>query len=66
MKQEDLIKKIDEKIAQLEKEENPIELLRKALIKKKIISEDTILNLEESEKLFRLLEEELESKKSKK
>ena len=66
MKQEDLIKKIDEKIVQLEKEENPIELLRKALIKKKIISEDTILNLEESEKLFRLLEEELESKKSKK
>lgn len=36
MKPEDLIKKIDEKIAQLEKEENPYELLKKALLKKKL------------------------------
>lgn len=63
MKPEDLIKKIDEKIVQLEKEENPTELLRKALIKKKIILKDRILNQEEAEKLFKLLEKELKNKK---
>lgn len=63
MKLEDLIKKIDEKIAQLEKEENPIELLRKALIKKEIISKDTVLNQKELEGLFGLLEKELKNKK---
>lgn len=63
MKPEDLIKKIDEKIAQLEKEENPIELLRKALIKKEIISKDTVLNQKELEGLFGLLEKELKNKK---
>ncbi len=62
MNSEDLIKKIDEKIAQLEKEENPIELLRKSLIKKEIISKDTVLNQEEAEKLFKLLEKELKNK----
>lgn len=65
MNPEDLIKKIDEKIDQLEKEENPIELLRKALIKKEIISKDTVLNQEESERLFSLLEKELKNKKGK-
>lgn len=65
MNSEDLIKRIDEKIAQLEKEENPIELLRKALIKKEIISKDTVLNQEESERLFSLLEKELKNKKGK-
>lgn len=59
----DLIKKIDEKIAQLEKEENPIVLLRKALIKKGIISKDTILSQEELEKLFDFLEKELKNGK---
>lgn len=63
MNPDDLIKKIDEKIAQLEKEENPIELLRKALIKKEIISKDTVLNQEESERLFSILEKELKNKK---
>lgn len=63
MNSEDLIKKIDEKIAQLEKEEKPIELLRKALIKKEIISKNTVLNQEEAEKLFKLLEKELKNKK---
>ncbi len=63
MNSEDLIKRIDEKIAQLEKEENPIELLRKALIKKEVISKDTVFNQEESEGLFRLLEKELKNKK---
>lgn len=63
MNSEDLIKRIDEKIAQLEKEANPIELLRKALIKKEVISKDTVLNQEESEGLFRLLEKELKNKK---
>ena len=63
MQPEDLIKKIDEKIAQLEKEENPIELLRKALIKKEIISKDTVLNQKELEGLFGLLEKELKNKK---
>lgn len=60
----DLIKKIDEKIAQLEKEENSIELLRKALIKREIISKDIIFNQEESERLFSLLEKELKNRKS--
>lgn len=63
MNSEDLIKRIDEKIAQLEKEENPIELLRKALIKKEVISKDTVFNQEESEGVFRLLEKELKNKK---
>ena len=66
MNPKDLIKKIDEKIDQLEKEEkeeNPIELLRRALIKKEIISKDTVLNQEESERLFSLLEKELKNKK---
>lgn len=65
MKPEDLIRKIDEKIDQLEKEENPIELLRRALIKKEIISKDTVLNQEESERLFSILEKELKNKKGK-
>ena len=34
---EDLIKKIDQKIAELEKQEDPIQLFKRALLKKKII-----------------------------
>jgi hypothetical protein len=34
---EDLVKKIDLKIAELEKQEDPIQLFKRALLKKKII-----------------------------
>ncbi len=34
---EELIKKIDEKIAELDKQEDPINLFKRALLKKKII-----------------------------
>lgn len=56
---DDLMKKIDEKIAQLEKEETPNELLKRALIKKNIILEDTILSQEKLDTLFELLKNEL-------
>ncbi len=59
MNREDLIKKIDDKIAQLEKEENPNELLKKALLKKNIIEKNKIISKEQFEKLFELLKNEL-------
>lgn len=59
MNTDDLIKKIDEKIAQLEKDETPDELLKKALIKKNIIKENDIITQEKLEQLFNILKDEL-------
>lgn len=59
MKPEELLKKIDEKIAQLEKEENPNILLKKALLKKGIISKDFLISDEKLASLFELLEKEV-------
>lgn len=59
MNPDDLIKKIDEKIAQLEKEENPNELLKRALLKKGIISKEFVMNEDKLETLFELLKKEI-------
>ena len=59
MNTDDLTKKIDEKIAQLEKDETPDELLKKALIKKNIIKENDIITQEKLEQLFNILKDEL-------
>jgi hypothetical protein len=56
---EDLIKKIDEKILELEKQENPCELLKKSLLKKKIISSVEDLTDEKVEELFQVIKENL-------
>ena len=63
MNREDLIKKIDDKIAQLEKEENPNELLKKALLKKNIIEKNKIISKEQFEKLFELLKNRSEERR---
>lgn len=63
MNSNDLIKKIDEKIAQLEKGENPNELLKRALVKKSIVSKDTVLSQEKLNTLFELLRIELKKDK---
>lgn len=63
MNPEDLIKQIDEKIAQLEKEETPNELLKRALIKKGFIENDTIISQKELDRMFELLENELKNLK---
>ena len=59
MNAEDLIKKIDEKIAQIEKEENPNELLKRALIKKNIIQKDDVITQDKMDVLFELLKNKL-------
>lgn len=59
MKPEELLKKIDEKIAQLEKDENPNILLKKALLKKGIISKDFLISDDKSAALFELLKKEV-------
>lgn len=64
MSQEDLIKKIDEKIAQLEKIETPNALLKKALIKKGFLSKNTIISQEEIDRLFEILEKECKNRNS--
>ena len=52
---DDLIKKIDLKIAELEKCEKPDELLRKSLLKKGIIKIESDLTDEEIERLFDII-----------
>ncbi len=52
----ELIKKIEEKIAELEKEESPLELLKRALLKKGITKSLNELSDEKLEELFKLLE----------
>lgn len=59
MKPEDLLKKIDDKIAQLEKEENPNELLKKALLKKGIVSKDFVIDETKFNVLFEILKQEI-------
>lgn len=59
MKPEDLLKKIDDKIAQLEKEENPNELLKKALLKKGIVSKDFVIDETKFNALFEILKQEI-------
>lgn len=54
IKANDLIKKIDEKIAELEKQENPNELLKRALIKKDILKEQSLSD-EDIENIFNLI-----------
>lgn len=58
IKAEDLIKKIDEKIAELDKQENPTELLKRALTKKGIIK-DKKLSDDDIEKIFNLIKENI-------
>jgi transcription antitermination factor NusA-like protein len=52
---ENLIKKIDEKIEQLEHQENPNELLKRALIKKGIIKQNTDLSDGDIENIFDII-----------
>lgn len=61
MKPEDLVKKIEEKIAQLENAENPNELLQRALQKKNIISKEEKLDEKKLDALFEVLKKEIHS-----
>jgi hypothetical protein len=52
---DDLIKKIDAKIAELEHQENPNELLKRSLIKKGIIKTDKDLSDKDIEEIFNII-----------
>lgn len=55
MNSDEMIKKIDEKIAQLEKEERAEFLLRKALFKKGVISTMEAISDDKAEELFTMI-----------
>lgn len=54
-----LIRKIEEKIKELEEQENPIDLLKQAIFKKNIITNINDITDEEIEELFVLIEKHL-------
>ncbi len=54
-----LIEKIDTKIAELEKQENPNELLRRALIKRDIIKSSDEIKNDDLERIFNLIKQNL-------
>lgn len=56
---DDLLKKIEEKIQELEQKENPTELFKTALFKKKIISNIDDISDEEIDNLFDILKKEI-------
>lgn len=57
---EDLIKEIDDKIAQLENAEDPNELLKSALLKKGLISSAVEISQEKFDTLFEILKKEID------
>jgi pimeloyl-CoA synthetase len=59
MEAEDLIKKIEEKIAELDKQEDANELLKRALLKKGIIKQDINLSNEKIEEIFNIIKNNL-------
>lgn len=56
---EKLIEKIDSKIEELDKQENPINLFKRALLKKEIISSVDDISDEKVEQLFKDIKENL-------
>ena len=56
---DDLLKNIEEKIQELEQKESPTELLKTALLKRKIISSVDDISDEEIDKLFDILNQEI-------
>ena len=55
----DILKKIDKKIAELEKAEEALELLRKALTKRGLIKKKEEISKEKLEELFKLLKDNI-------
>lgn len=59
MNKEDLIEAIDKKIKYLEESEKPENLLRKALVKKEIISDENIIDDKKIQEIFDIIKNHL-------